>query len=285
MGWIADLSWAHDELTGAVLAGLGASGVIGYVSDNPAKNLTRENLADHLAHGLQVGLVFEDATTDMRAGAKGGNAHGATAMGEAGDIGYDSHNCVIFAAGDENTTQDDWPTVLAYMDAFATWVPHPGYYGDQDSIDWLFPQRPHWWYWQTNATGWGTGISRNAHLVQHYADPRAQGRKLDVNDIQRPGVPFMGDDMFTDADRATLNGIASQIIAPSGLVGRLGANLLTVAKQIEDAGHTDLATQLAALRDAINEGGSPAQPGADPHALADIVADEFARRLGVTPTP
>lgn len=283
MTWIADFSFAHDELTGALLARLGAAGAIGYVSDNPAKNLTAENLAGLLAHDLWVGLVFEDTEIDMRAGAAGGLRHGQVAYFEADTIGYDAENCVIFAADDENTGPADLPTVLAYMDAFASQVPRPGYYGDQDSIDWLAARRPQWWYWQTNATGWGNGISRNAHLVQRYGDTRAQGLSLDVNDIQRTGVPFMGDDMFTDKDRATLNGIASQIVSPSGFLARFGVNLAKVAAQIEAAGHTDVAAQLQALTDTLGAGAGGDGSGVDPHVLADDIAAEFARRLGVTP--
>lgn len=283
MTWIADVSFAHDGITGAVLTRLGAAGAIGYVSDDPDKNLTKEDLADLLGHGLLVGLVFEDSETDMRGGYQLGQQHGVTAVREATEIGYDWRNCVIFAADDVNTTQADWPTVLAYMTGFATQVPHPGYYGDQDSIDWLTTRIPGLWCWQSSSLSFGMGISRNAHLVQRYDSPRAQSLKLDVNDIQRTGVPFMGDDMFTDQDRATLNGIASQIIAPSGLAGRLGANLLAVAKQIEDAGHTDVAAQLDHLRDVLNSlpGGTTAT--VDPAVIADDVTAEFARRLGITP--
>lgn len=266
-----------------MLTGLGAGGAIGYVSDNSAKNLTAENLTDLLAHGLSVGLVFEDTETDMRAGAAGGLRHGQVAYFEADTIGYDAENCVIFAADDENTGPADLPAVLAYMDAFAGQVPHPGYYGDQDSIDWLYARRPGWWYWQTNATGWGSGISRNAHLVQRYGDPRAQGRILDVNDIQREGVPFMAIDGFTQADRDKLNGIYSQITAPSGFLARFGVNMAKLAGQMEQAEHADVAAQIAALQTAL--AGIVGQAGnvSDPHALADLIVAEVAHRLGVAP--
>lgn len=283
MNWIADMSFAHDDVTGAILAAHDVPGVIGYVSDNPRKNLTKANLADQLGHGRLVGLVFEDSTDDMRGGAISGDHHGATALAQGLMIGYDVRNCVIFAADDENTSPADWPTVLAYLDAFAGHVPVPGYYGDQDSIDWLAPQRPHWFYWQADALSWGAGISRNAHLVQRYNDPRVAGLPLDASDIQRPGVPFMGDDMFTDADRATLNGIASQILSPSGFLARFGVNLSKVAGQIEQAEHLDVAAQLTALRAALTVTPGTDGSGDDPHALADAVAAEFAQRLGINP--
>lgn len=251
MDWVVDLSFAHDDLTGALLVQHGVQGVIGYFSDNPKKNVTQSNLTDWLAHGLHVGMVFEDSTDDMRGGAISGDHHGATAAAQAQAIGYDLEHCVVFAADDENTTRANWPTVLAYMDAFARHVGQPGYYGDQDSIDWLIVQRPHWFYWQSESMSFGTGISRNAHLVQRYNDPRVAGLPLDANDIQRIGVPFMAVDGFTTQDRAVLNGIASQITAPSGFLARIGVNMLKTAQQIEQAGHADLAAQLATVQQAL----------------------------------
>lgn len=283
MDWIADYSFAHDSLSGELLASIGASGAIGYVSDNPRKNLTAANLSDLLANGLQVGLVFENNTDDMIGGWDSGHRHGTTSVTQAGLIGYDWHNCVIFAADDRNTGPENWPEALAYMDGFAVDVPWPGYYGDQDSIDYLFARRPHWFYWQTNALGWGNGPSRNAHLVQHYNDPRARGLALDVNDIQREGVPFMAGDGFTQKDRDTLNAIYSQITAPSGFLARLGVNLQKTQDRIVTAEHEDVAVQLAALVDTIKAIGLPVGGVDDPHAFADDVAAEFARRLGVAP--
>lgn len=204
MDWIADLSFGHDAMTGTILDEHQVPGVIGYVSDDPSKNLSRANLIDHLAHNRAVGLVFEDTIDDMHGDPGLGFGHGVIAVNEAAAIGYDWQHCVIFAADDRNTGPADWPNVLAYMENFATRVPVVGYYGDQDSIDYLAARHPEWFYWQSDSTSYGSGVSRHADLIQRFNDPRVAGLPMDASDILRQRVPFMGDDMFTDADRATL---------------------------------------------------------------------------------
>lgn len=223
MVWVADFSFAHDSITADVLTRLGASGAIGYASDFTEKNLTAANLADLQAHGVPTMLVFEDTIDDMRSGPMIGKGHAQAAINWGRKIGYDVDGSTICFADDRNTGPADWPTVLAYMDAVAELVRWPGYYGDQDSIDWLAPQRPHWVYWQSDSLSFGSGISANAHLVQRYNDVRAGGLAVDVSDVQRAGVRWMGDDMFTDQDRVTLNGLASILTAPSGLMARITA--------------------------------------------------------------
>lgn len=184
----ADVSFGHGSANGTLLAAAGFSNVIGYVSDYPDKNCTAGEIADWLLHGLGVGLVWEDVETDMVTG--DGGASGLKAYEQAKAKGYDADTRVIFAADDRNTGSPDWPRVLAYMDRFATHVPLPGYYGDQDSIDWLFPQRPHWYYWQSDSLSYGSGRTTNAHLQQFYNDPRALSLPIDVNE-QSKAVPFM----------------------------------------------------------------------------------------------
>lgn len=210
MTLIVDLSFAHDALTGQFLAGRGIDGVIGYASRFHDKNMTAANLADWLAAGLSVGLVYEDDVNDMTFGATAGYPHGQMMAGWAHTIGYDLANCVGFAANDRNTFPADLPAVLAYMEAFARSVPHPGYYGDQDSIDWLAARHPEWWFWQSESPAFGHGVSEHAHLLQRYNDPRVSGLQVDANDVIIPGIPLMGEDMFTDADRLLLQQAAAK---------------------------------------------------------------------------
>lgn len=258
MSLIVDVSFAHDAMTGKLLAGRGIDGVIGYASRFPAKNMTAANLADWLAAGLSVGLVYEDDTNDMTFGATAGYPHGQLMVGWAHTIGYDLANCVGFAANDRNTLAGDLPAVLAYMQAFARSVPHPGYYGDQDSIDWLAARHPEWFYWQSESAAFGHGVSEHAHLLQRYNDPRVSGLAVDANDVVIPGIPLMGEDMFTDADRVLLQqaaGKAQHADYTAGLelpaIAEIRANAQNIAKAVT-ALHTAedpaaLAAQLAPL--------------------------------------
>lgn len=206
-----DVSFAHDAMNGHLLAGKNIDGVIGYASRFADKNMTAANLADWLAAGRVVGLVYEDDVNDMTFDARAGYPNGQRMAGWAHTIGYDLANCVGFAANDRNTLPGDRNAVLAYMEAFARSVPHPGYYGDQDSIDWLATRHPEWWYWQSESPAFGHGVSDHAHLLQRYNDPRVSGLPLDANDVVIPGIPWMGDDMYTDTDRQRDNKAATQI--------------------------------------------------------------------------
>lgn len=277
MSWIADVSFGHDAMTGALLAAHGVPGVIGYVSDHPEKNLTKANLADLLAHDLAVGLVFEDTVDDMHSNPPLGHGHGVTAFNEARAIGYDAQNCVIFAADDRNTGPDDWPAVLAYMDAFAQSVPVVGYYGDQDSIDWLYTRRPHWLYWQSDSTSFGTGISAHTDLIQRYNDPRVASLPLDASDILTHRVPFMGDDMYTQTDRdrdTRMAGQLDKISFTEGLelpaIAEMRGNVQNIAKGIVGfKPGVDPVTLAAAL--------APLLHTVDPHQLIDALSQVLSK--------
>lgn len=302
MGWVADLSFVHDDLSAAQVLMAGASAVIGYVSSNPAKNLTKANVSDYLGSGLNVGLVYEDTESDMIGGRPAGQIHGLSATNQGKRIGYDVDSCVIFAANDRNAGPNDLETVLAYMDGFAFYVPRPGYYGDQDSIDWLAARRPRWYYWQSSSLAYGVGRSRNAHLLQRYNDPRARGLPLDVNDVQIPGIPFMeAQDMFVDADRAVLLDIQSQLKAPSGLMARIGAALnaqsgnITAHVHADEAGTHDRVVKILAAVEAedaddiatavvakITSDNTPDDWTAK--EIATAVLDELARRVTAGPS-
>lgn len=209
--WGVDVSFGHSTVNYVYLATKGASFVVGYVSDHPEKNLTAADLHKIRSAQLIDLIVFEDTVTDMTEGAAGGHRHGATANEQAAALGYDRWAKPIFAANDRDAHPADFETILAYMEAFAAHVPLPGYYGDQDSIDFLAARHPDWTYWQSDSTAFGTGISRHAHIMQRYADSRVAGLPVDANDVQIAGIPWLGDDMFTDTDRAMLTKMAGQL--------------------------------------------------------------------------
>lgn len=184
-----DLSFEHAAMTGAVLTNnTQFSNVIAYCSDDPNKNCTQAEIMDWLAHGLGVALVWEDTENDMVTG--DGKAAAIKALQQAKDKGYDVDHCPIFFADDRNTGVTDWPTVFRYMQGVSSVIPLPGYYGDQDSIDYLHALNSSWYYWQSDSLAYGVGRSNNAHLWQYYNDPRALSLPVDINEQLKP-VPFM----------------------------------------------------------------------------------------------
>jgi hypothetical protein len=194
--WIADLSFGHDSVKGAVLKARGCVGVIGYAGcDDNGKNATKANVADWLASGLLVGLVIENGAQDVLGGAAAGHYLGTNVMTGAKAVGYDTANCVLYVAADWNTTAGQEPAVDAALAAFASHVPHPGLYGNSYAIDYVIGHGHAQYGWQSNSTSFSYGPSPHAQLLQRYNDPRAAGLPVDVNDIQHTPFGLMGEDM------------------------------------------------------------------------------------------
>lgn len=255
---IVDVSFAHDAVTGQLLVDHGIDGVIGYASRDPRKNMTAANLTDWLSHGLLVGLVYEDTELDMTGGRLPGVANAENALNWGRTIGYDVANCVIFAANDRNTENTDRLAYRAYMQGFSSRIKHSGYYGDQDSIDFLWSMGGEYWNWQSESQAFGHGVSEHAHLVQRFNDQRVAGLPMDANDVLIPGIPWMGEDMFTDADRVLLQqaaGRAQHADYTAGLelpaISEMRGNVQNIARAVTGL-HTApdpaaLATALAPL--------------------------------------
>lgn len=203
MTYVYDASFGHAQITPHAVAAAGADGVILYAGcADTAKNVTAAELRALLDAGVHVGLVIENYATDAIGGAAVGAAQGQAIANAAARLGYDVANCVLFAGYDTDSHPADWPHLLAFMEAFAKFVPVPGFYGDSDAIDFLHARHPGWVFWQSNSTSFSPlNPTPNAHLLQHYNDPRAHGLPVDVNTVERVPLHLMGEDVaITDAD-------------------------------------------------------------------------------------
>lgn len=277
MTWGIDVSFAHASTNYASLAMRGASFVIGYSSDHPEKNLTKADVHNIRSQRLTDLLVFENIETDMIGGRGMGRVHGDTAVTQARAIGYDWQGKPIFAANDRDAHPNDFATILAYMEGFAESVPHPGYYGDQDSIDYLYARHPGWVFWQSSSLAYGDGISQHADIVQRYDDSRVRGWQVDANDVVSSTIPWIGDDMFNDADRAMLTKIAGQMQTVSYTEGielpaiaEMRGNVQNIAKGIVGfKPGMDPVTLAAAL--------APLLHTVDPHQLIDALSQVLSK--------
>lgn len=186
---IADVSFGRESVTGAALVARGFVGVIGYVSKTPAKNLTAAEIADFRAHGLMVGLTYEDSATWMLGGAPAGHAAGILAAQQAATIGYPA-DCIIGASADFNVSPGELGTVIACYSAFSQHVRAAGY-GARRFLDGIPAGDTRW---QTNAGSWSSSqIDPAAALLQFYDDPRAGGLPVDVNEVRTVPVGLMGE--------------------------------------------------------------------------------------------
>lgn len=196
MATVADFSFGHGSITPDALRKVdGCVGGIAYAGcADTSKNITKAELHALLDAGFQMGLVIENVATDAINGAPVGTSQGKAIWRAAADLGYDRDNCVLFGGYDTNAGPADYPHLLAYMEAFAAEVAHPGYYGDSDSIDYLHDRHPHWAYWQSDSRSFSPrNPTPNAHLLQNFADRRAHGLPVDVNDVLRTPVGLMGE--------------------------------------------------------------------------------------------
>ncbi len=159
---------------------------IGYVSPNPAKNVSAELLAAYRYSGILVGLVWESTAGRALEGQAAGVADGQAAEDQANAVGYPV-DAVLFFAVDQDTTAADYPAIQAYAEAFNAVTRRPvGIYGEADVIDHFVTPgvQPVQYGWQT--AGWSDGrLSAHANLYQrvgHRGWPVPTGTSADAFD-------------------------------------------------------------------------------------------------------
>lgn len=209
-GIVVDFSYAHDGVTPEKVKQIpGIEGFVAYAGCyDHGKNITKPELHALLDAGLTGCLVIEDNAGDLRRGAVVGANQGRRIVAAATQLGYDWRNCVLATGYDTDAHGGDYSHLLDAMEAFAREVPHPGYYGDSDSIDYLAARHPDWFYWQSNSRGFSPkNPTGHAHLWQQYDHPLAHtaglGSSVDINLVRRTPLGFMGEgaDMpLSDAD-------------------------------------------------------------------------------------
>jgi hypothetical protein len=160
-----DFAWTKPAP--AAVKASGYVGVIGYVSHDPAKNLTETQAQGYYAQGLDVLLVWESTGTDPANGAPAGAADAAAAEAQATWYPTDPAH-PIFYATDFGPTQAQMSAVLAYYEGVAGAHRAHGFgpYGDDAVVETVHSARiGAGAFWQTVA--WSAGvISPIANLFQ-----------------------------------------------------------------------------------------------------------------------
>jgi hypothetical protein len=147
---------------GAAVAG-GIAGVIRYVSQEPAKNLTAGEAAAYHGAGLTVNAVYEDGTTDYEGGATAGEQHGAVAKALLDAIGYPADRGLIVAV-DTDIPSAAYPLGLAYVRATATASGRvAGVYGPDAFVRYCMASGVKY---GMNAAGWRDGAPNAAQIQQ-----------------------------------------------------------------------------------------------------------------------
>lgn len=183
--WIEGIDAAWGRPTPAQMIAAGKHFIVGYVSRDPAKNLTRAECTAYLDAGIAVGLVWETTSDRALAGAGAGTGDGLQARSQARALGFPDNRPIFTAVDfDATATQLSGP-VRQYLIAFADavgGVALAGVYGGLATVRYALNTMIVGWGWQTYA--WSQGVW----------DVRAYARQY------RNGVSIAGHD--TDLDRA-----------------------------------------------------------------------------------
>lgn len=110
-----DFAWTKPDPT--ALKNAGYSFVLGYISNNPTKDLSGAQIAAYAKAGLRVALVFETTADRVLSGSAGGRSDGIAANAAANSRGY-AHNAPVFYAVDFPITPSEYAVVDAYGSAF-----------------------------------------------------------------------------------------------------------------------------------------------------------------------
>jgi hypothetical protein len=167
------IDYSYADIPPKLIAEAGYSVVIGYLSPDPAKDLTAAKIAALHAVGLSVGLIWESTATRSLSGASAGGVDGDAAVAQARALGY-GKGCVVFAnVGDFVATSSQLGAIHAYYSAFAGVVKSEGYepggYGTGYIIDSMGSEGyvGVWWQNGINDEGvTGSVVSPNASLYQ-----------------------------------------------------------------------------------------------------------------------
>lgn len=186
-----DIAWQRPSPDAIRAAGY--QFVIGYLSTDPTKNLTAENIAAYQARGLGVLLVWETTARRVLDGMAAGMADGRAANAQAAALGYPVDVPIFFACDMDTTALVARP----YFRGVTTVRPCSGAYGDIGVVDALLADGTVRYSWQTSA--WSNqAISTTAHLYQRAKPTLPLQGSFDEDVLLRP-IPMFTAPVVTPA--------------------------------------------------------------------------------------
>lgn len=204
---IVDYPWSHPG-AGALKA-YGVQGVMRYLSHDVTKSLLRPEADDLAAHGIPMGVVFEDMATRALDGYTAGmnDASVALDMASGKRKGYTNlempSDRPIYLAADFDA---QWPDIAPYYAGAAHVLgwDRVGIYGGLAAITGA-ANAGYRWLWQTVAWSHGQWHPK-ATLRQQLGEVVINGVQCDVNDHQAPdwGQWTPGGDMVSQQDIAAI---------------------------------------------------------------------------------
>jgi len=183
MTWIEGIDAAWGRPTPAQLVAAGKHFIVGYVSHDPDKNLTRAECAAYLDAGIAVGLVWETTTERALSGEAAGAADGREARKQARALGFPDDRPIFTAVDFLASVGQLAGPVRQYLIAFADSVGGmalAGVYGGIDTVRYALNTKIVGWGWQTYAWSGGQWDTR-AYARQYHNGVSIAGHDTDLD--------------------------------------------------------------------------------------------------------
>jgi hypothetical protein len=186
-----DVAWQRPSPD--AIRSAGYSFVIGYLSTDPTKNLTAQNITAYQAQSLGILLVWETTARRVLDGMAAGIADGRAANAQAAAFGYPPDVPIFFACDMDTTALVARP----YFRGVTTVRPCSGAYGDIAVVDALLADGTVRFGWQTSAWS-GQSVSTAAHLYQRTKPTLPLQGSFDEDVLLRP-IPMFTAPIVTPA--------------------------------------------------------------------------------------
>jgi hypothetical protein len=153
-----------------------------YLSETPAKNLSRGEAEKLAKAGVDVGVVWETAATRALSGRTGGEQDARTAEGQAKACGMPPGRPIYFAV-DFDPSPAQLPAIREYFEGAASVLgkEHTGVYGGFAAVKDCLDSGVVGFGWQTAAWS-GPNVDPRAQLYQHAQQATIDGVQVDLDD-------------------------------------------------------------------------------------------------------
>ena len=158
----------------------GFSFAMRYISLDPKKDLTSEELTELWRRGIGVGLVFETTANRALNGYNAGVQDGELSLKRCNDLGLPTSP--VYFAVDFDATDAQKPTIVSYLAGAASVLgkARVGVYGDYYVVDYVYKNKGASWFWQTYA--WSGGLEHpQAHILQWKNGETVGGLSCDLD--------------------------------------------------------------------------------------------------------
>jgi hypothetical protein len=211
-----DIAWARPTV--AEIEAVGAKFVMRYFSPDASKNLTKADVTNYTAGGLETGVVWESTAGRATAGHAAGVADAQAAEARRKAVGLPSDMPIHFAV-DQDTS---WASVQPYFDGAISvlGIKRVGAYGGVRIIDGAYGHGLRY-LWQTIA--WSGGVqSPHTTLYQHGGTTLGGGADWDtalVADYGQYPRPTTPEAPVTPAEIAAVaDAVVAKLIAGGGVL-------------------------------------------------------------------